>query len=138
MIPEAVGVLTGCVSIISEVLEKALMGKEPRLGDPIHAFSDFNENISILVGELTEIVLIDDDFGDFMEMNAHLLRDLHGHIEVKILDVCSHERHTWRGCGDVRECFYYEEAGGWRADMGGIVNYVANSSEAHRPFVAGS
>ena len=99
--------------------------------DPKHAISDFGKSISILVGNITDIVLLNDYVGDFSEVDAHIFKDPHGNGEVKILDVCSPEYHTWRRDGDVNECFDCDEAGGWCDDAFGIVNEVSTIIKAH-------
>ena len=86
--------LSGCVYIIGKVLDRAVVGNDTSLGELIHNFSDFNEDISICVEKLMEILLLDNDVRVATEMYVYVFKYLCRHVEVKIIYVYSNEHRT--------------------------------------------
>ena len=94
-------------------------------------FLGFNEQISVLVGELVDIVLLNDDVRNVIEVDAHVLKYFHGCFKLKILDICSHERRTRHGDGDIKVFCCCSGDRGWRYNVLGIIYEVYSNSNAH-------
>ena len=60
------------------------------MGGSIYYVSDYEENISVLFGDLIYILLVNDDVSDITEIDAHIIKYLHVRVEVKIFGFCSH------------------------------------------------
>jgi len=67
------------------------LGKETVLWESIHTSSDFNVDVAIFDDFGGEIVLVDKIFWEVTELEAHVLIADHRGVEVKVLDVDSHE-----------------------------------------------
>ena len=71
-------------------LGEMVIGNVTSLGEPIHAFADFDINV-LVVDKRGEIMLLHDGVGDDSNQYPHLFVFIHGSVEVKVFDVASHE-----------------------------------------------
>jgi hypothetical protein len=96
VLPKAWCVLSGDVAEFCEVLSPLVVGDDAGLRETIHAFVDLDVNVGI-VDERQEVVLVDDFLGDDVNRHAYVFVALHFGVEIKILDVKTHEFCVGRG-----------------------------------------
>eukprot|EP00978_Attheya_sp_CCMP212_P021674 scaffold63643_cov24-Attheya_sp.AAC.1 len=60
-----------------EVFDEAGVGKDAGLGQAIHAFSDFNNNVAIM-DEWGKMVLFHNTFWNVFYWDTHIFRSFHG------------------------------------------------------------
>jgi hypothetical protein len=68
VLPEAWGVLALVVPFLGKALFKELVGKDAGLREAIHPFSNLDVYPSIFVDKVSEVVAVDDFFGDDAEL----------------------------------------------------------------------
>eukprot|EP00978_Attheya_sp_CCMP212_P021679 scaffold63644_cov46-Attheya_sp.AAC.4 len=74
---ETWGALGLVVSRGLEVFDEAGVGKDAGLGQAIHAFSDFNNNVAIM-DEWGKMVLFHNTFWNVFYWDTHIFRSFHG------------------------------------------------------------
>eukprot|EP00978_Attheya_sp_CCMP212_P049021 scaffold605156_cov122-Attheya_sp.AAC.1 len=74
---ETWGVLGLVVSRGFEVLDEVVVGKDASLGQAIHAFTDFNDDVAIM-DKWGKMVLFHNTFWNVFYGNAHIFRSFHG------------------------------------------------------------
>ena len=77
-----------------------------------------------------KVVLFHDAGWNGRQGNAHVLKALHGGVEIEVGKVNGHELGTWRGDHTVEEAFGCGDVCGGSADFAGIVDAVAATGEA--------
>ena len=114
----------------SEELDELIVCKPACLWEAVHAASYFNVDMSI-VDKGAQIVLVDDDVGNHIDGDTHVLVSFHGRSEIKILQVSCEELGIFGGEYTVYEQFGGSELGGLGADVEGVVNFVATACPAN-------
>jgi hypothetical protein len=70
----------------------------------LYSFSDLHIHVAI-VGDFLEVVKFVDFGRDLVDRDSHILISLHGHVEIKTLDIESTEWSSWCGDDTVKEDF---------------------------------
>ena len=78
------------------MLDELVIGKAAALWKTVHAFADFEEEVSI-DDEARECVLFDDDIRQQGGWYPHIFLALHGGVEEDILGVGAHETRAGSG-----------------------------------------
>ena len=93
---EAGSVFKGEVARLGKVLLEAFIGEDASLGQTVHSFVDFNEDM-VIPDEVMELVLVHDVGENVLDRDLHVFVAHHGSVEVEILDVNHHEACVFGG-----------------------------------------
>ena len=130
MAEEAGGVFTLVVAVFGKVGNEGVVGDAAGLGEAIHAFVDFDVNVTF-VDEGFKIVEFKNCLRDERDRDHHELGTGHRGVQVKVLDVHDHEACSWGGDNTVEEELGCGESSGFGADVSGVVNEIAANSPAN-------
>lgn len=130
VLPEAWGWWGRKVAVGGKVSFEVEVSNEAGLFESIYAFTNLHVDPYIGSGNILELVLEDDFFGDDTDGEAHVLVVIHGSVQVEVLDVYSHELCVDCGYGAVDEALVSGELGSWSADGTGVVETIATDSES--------
>jgi hypothetical protein len=123
------GVAGRSVSVGCESFLKELAGEDAGLGQVVHPLLDLDVH-EAMVDQRLEVVLFDDFLGYEGDGHLHILVPIKGRVEVEVFEVDSHE-FGFGGWDDTVEQYLGSgEAGGFCADVAGIINQVAADGEA--------
>jgi len=130
MCEEAGGVTSnGMIAMGGKVLDKACVGNNPGLWQPVHALADFDHNVAIMdKGE--QIVLCHDGGRNVTNGNTHVVKSRHWIIKVKIGDVGGQKFGLGRGEHTVQQEFDGGEVGCGGADFTREFNLVTAYRES--------
>lgn len=127
--PETGGVTGRFVSILSEVLDKAFVRNLSGLGETVHAFADFNEDMSI-VDKAGQLVLFHDASRNGPDGDAHVFVMVHWSVEIEVGDIDAAVGGIISGEGAVDDEFGGGHVSRGCADISRIINEIAANSEA--------
>ena len=130
MFPQAQGDWHWSEPMWGKEFGEAVIGNVAGLGEPIHAFADFNVDV-LVVDERGEIILLHDGDGDDGDWYLHVFVFIHGSVEVKVFDVAGHEFCVGCGKDTVEHDFNCCEVCHLGADIAIVSNMVATHSELH-------
>ena len=105
--------------------DELIIGEASSLGKSIHPFHYFNVDV-VVVDEFAQFVIGNDSSRDITYMNLHILRPLHGSIQIEILDIDGHGTGVRSRDNTVDECFSCLDCGGFRTDVVGIIDTIAS------------
>ena len=113
---------------------EAVISNAASLWKAVHPFADLNVDV-VIMDERCKIVLGHDRVGDDVDGDAHVFVLFHGRVEIKILEVDSHEASI--GCGDdaIKEYLDGSEIGGFGADIAIILDAITTNGETDSPGV---
>ena len=75
--------------MFGQVLLKLVVGQDDSLFKPIHSLSNLNVDVAFRVKEVFGNVVFVEEFSrEIITMEAHVLVDLHGGVEEKVLEIC--------------------------------------------------
>ena len=135
--PQAGSERNRCVPMRCQVLDEAVVGDAAGLGKAVHAFPNFDVDVSI-VDKGGEVVLGHDGVGDDGDWDAHVgvVLGLHRRVQVEILEVAGHEAGVLCGDDAVQDGLDGGEIGRFGADVAVVVDAVAADGEADAVGVA--
>ena len=110
------------VSMCGEMWDEVVIGNLACLWESVHAFVDFDEEKSVLVNKVVEVVEIDDLLGNGGDVDAHVFWVWQVVVEVVVFDVHGHEECIIGADDAVEEDFGSDHAGGFGADVVWVID----------------
>ena len=110
-------------------LDELSIGEAAGLGQSVHAAANFDEKVAV-VYQRQQVVLLNDCSGHHEQGNTHIFVPSHGCAQVKVFEVGCQEFGI--GCGEnaVEHKLCGCQISRFRADVKGIINFVATDGPA--------
>jgi hypothetical protein len=114
---------------------KTLICKDYSLGKTIHPLSNLDVYPSIRSDNVAKVVMDNDFFGDYVEMELHVFGVWHGGVEVEIGKFGAQKLGPRSTDGGIDEEFGHGETGHWCALVAWIIDAIAANSEPNAMFL---
>jgi hypothetical protein len=126
--PQARGDWGRGITVRGKERSEAVIRNLTGLRKAVHAAANLNVDI-VMVDERGKGIFSHDGLWDDGNGDPHVFILIHGSVQVKILEIASHEAGIRSGDDAVEEKFDGGEVGGLGADVAGIINSIATNGE---------